>query len=233
MGWTLATVLLGSRTNPGDPSSNIPFTPRAADEVLPEVRLDTSSLPAVVSSINAAAGRERVRLDPSGIALEEFEHRTENSPRQWREVRLGTALATGAGEALRTGVIDWREENGVIVMAAPGAVSCRVYDVSDLAADARAVFEQPQRPTPRGNICFGGGPPAPVDVLVKGVLEGLVRETIEPVAWEDPSRGWSVVAWGGHLLVRSSESGHRQVELLLGMLRRGGPVPSEPAGGDR
>jgi hypothetical protein len=236
LGVTLATVLVVSRVNPPNPPPlAFPASSGVTDEVLPELRLESLSLPGAAAAINAAAGRERVRLDLSRVEVTELGTGADYPPpKRWRNVRLGTVLAQGGHEAFRAGDLDWREEAGVLVVGRPGPVTCRVYDVSDLAAELRAQVEAlRRRPSSGGNICFPRvGPPPPVDEEVSWALGVLVSETIEPGAWQGFRPGWWVVAWGGRLFVQSSETGHRQVEALLELIRRGEPVgPTRPGGG--
>jgi hypothetical protein len=233
---TLGTVLVASRVNPPHPPPlSFPTTSRIADEVLPDVRRVRSGLPEVVAAINTAAGRERVRLElktANVAALETgLDHRELG---RWRDVRLGTVLAMGAHGAFRSGDVDWREEGGVLVVRPPAPVTCRVFDVSELAAELRAEVEASRRRPARlgGNICFPRvGPPPPVDEEVNWALGVLVSETIEPGAWEGFRPGWWVVAWGGRLFVQSSEMGHRQVEAFLELIRRGEPAGFGAGGG--
>lgn len=234
LGATLATVLIASRINAPDPSAigRLQATPAVADEVLAELRLNTSSLAAMVASINTAAGRERVRLDPDGIAADDLRAGSADpGARPWRGVRIGRAVMAGALKTYGREALEWHEEAGVLVLQRPGPVTCRVYDLSDFAADATASWERPQRPTPKGTICFPGRSSVPVDAVVNGTLAELISGTVEPAAWDDPKRGWRLVAWGGRVVVWCSEAGHRRIESVLDLIRSGRSIEIGSAGG--
>jgi hypothetical protein len=64
-------------------------------------------------------------------------------------------------------------------------------------------------------------------------VAAIVREGVYPGLWNDPKVGWWVEGWAGWVYVRASKAGHRKVEQLLALLRRGDSGPVTPVGGGR
>jgi hypothetical protein len=215
-------VLIGSRVN----RESLPFTPgqpRVADQVLAEVRLDERSLASVAQSINASAGRQRVRLDTQTLTADDLEEGWVGpGPQRLRNVRLGRVLAIGAARD----DVEWREEAGEIVIGGKGTASllpdARAYDVGDLVDDARAWSD----------ALGGAGGPASGAWSAKHVV-GVMTEVVYPQSWNDPATGWRAEGLGRWLYVCASEAGHRKVERFLAMMRRGDSGPVAPAGGER
>jgi hypothetical protein len=53
----------------------------------------------------------------------------------------------------------------------------------------------------------------------------MIRETIYPRRWEDPTSTWQAQGWGGWVFVHASAPVHRDVERLLALVRRGQSQP--------
>jgi hypothetical protein len=231
------TVLIGSRVNRALPAEpGLSAGPAVADERLRAVRIDVPSLPGLIAAVNAAAGRERVRLDPRGLkAVDMAVGPGDTLVRDWQDVRIGDLLAAGARQALHDGAIDWREQDGVIVVGRPGPLECRVYDVRDFADEARAwVASLPDAPRATGPLS-GGFMLQRVErePTIEDDVAALVMQTIQPSAWDDVAGPWFCRAWGGRLIVLTSARGHCYVESLLMMLRHSGPGQAGVVGGGR
>lgn len=121
------TVLVASRVNrPVEPGAPLSWQPGVMDEVLPDVRMDATSLSHLIDSINTAAVRPRVRLDATGLRVNPLTLRTGDArPAHWRNARIGDVLAMAARGAFHDGTIEWREQGGTIVVGCPGPLECR------------------------------------------------------------------------------------------------------------
>jgi hypothetical protein len=226
-------VLVGSRVNrPGVVGLQLPERARVADEVLADVRLDERSLTTVVDSINAAAGRRRVRLDWESLGgmRRALEDALTNgpAPQRLRDVRLGQVLGRAAEPWFYGLPIEWRQEAGEIVIAARGARSrpagVWIYDVRDLLEGADAYSSQL-----RGDARPLGQPSGP---LSAAEFAQMINDSIFPYSWQ-PNALPHVSGWGGWLIFRGDEAGQRKLEQFLTLLRRGDSGPVMPRGGAR
>jgi hypothetical protein len=218
---------LGSRVNRPD-AGGIPSEPRGrrvADELLADVRLDGQSLRTVVESINAAAGRRRVRLDVPAVTAD-YMDRTDHipGPQRLRNVRLGRALALGAARWLHPDELACREAEGEIVIGPaklrPVPVTARVYDVAELVDEADAW----------SNRLPGGAAPSARSGRAADVA-AIVRVEVNRSSWGQP--GWRIEGAGAWLYVSADAQGHRKVGQFLALLRQGDSGPAAPAGGAR
>jgi hypothetical protein len=229
----LLVVVVGSRFNRPNRMRIPDQPPRVADRVLPILQLDTTSLAAVVDSINRASERT-VQLESSH--LNDAEHQTNQwpAPPPMRNVRLGTALAmaTEGCQEYRGGA-ELREENGALIISGPGSATspdpaARLYDVCDILAEAEA-WSTPLRPLhprpPQQQGLFSSGYYGDYGPIRAAEIAAMIRDTIYPQLWDDPQRNWQANGWGGWVFVYASAAAHRDVERLLALVRRGESEP--------
>jgi hypothetical protein len=223
----LAVVTVASRVNRPARMRLSDQQTRVADQVLAEVRLEMGSLQQVVDSINRVAPGN-VRLDTSDLSDEDQQPINWPAPPALRNVRLGTALMVGTLPWRGyDGQVEWREEGGAIVVGGAGTATTpaegRLYDVRDMLDEAET-WSKPLRPPharpaqQRG--LFGGGPDD-IEPLQADDIANVIKEIVDPRLWDDPASTWQACGWGGWVFVNASARGHRDVQRLLAMLRRG------------
>jgi hypothetical protein len=82
---------------------------------------------------------------------------------------------------------------------------------------------------------FLGAPTPPVsdETATAAGVAGLIKDVVNSEPWDETPAAPRAEGWGGWLYVRASEVGHRRVERLLALLRRGdsGSVRSKGAVG--
>jgi hypothetical protein len=239
VGSALLVVLIGSRVNRPGRVRLLEEPPHVADRVLTEVRLDTQSLQKVVDSINRAAPGA-VKLDAAGLSNDQME--THNWPEQppLRNVRIGKALMIGTQPWRGSDGIEWREVGGTIVVGAARSAATpaegRLYDVRDILNEAEA-WSKPLRPLhPRPaqqRGLFSGGYSFDAEPLRADAIAEVIKETIGPRFWDTPTWTWKAEGWGGRVWVYASARGHRDVERLLALMRRGESEPVRHKGAGR
>jgi hypothetical protein len=232
-GCALLAVLIGSRVNRPSRVQLFDERPRVADRVLANLQLDTTSLAAVVDSVNRASDRT-VQLESSHLNDADRRSNRWPSPPPMRNVRLGTALsmATQFWQEYRGGV-ELREENGALIISGAGSATspdpaARLYDVRDILAEAE-VWSTPLRPLhprpPQQQGLFSSGSYEEYGPIRAAEIAAMIRDTIYPQLWDDPSTKWQVDGWGGWVFVYASPAAHCDVERLLALVRRGESEP--------
>jgi hypothetical protein len=242
----LLVVMVGSRFNRPSRMGIADQLPRVADRVLPNLQLDTTSLAALVDSINSVAART-ARLESAHLNVDDRQSNQWPSPPPMRNVRLGTALAVGTQSWHGyNGGVELREENGALFIDGRGsattpAAAARLYDVRDLLAQAEA-WSKPLRPLhPRpsrqqglfaggggggaGLFSGGGGGDQDYEPLRATEIAATIRDTIYPQLWDNPPANWHAQGWGGWVFVYASSAAQLDVEQLLALLRRGESQP--------
>jgi hypothetical protein len=233
-------VLIGSRINRPQRLAVLDARPRAVDSNLPLVDLDLTSLHSALRSIQRAAPPGALEVDFDATAITDPEPEASPArerPCRLRNVRLGTLLKLVIHRYMQVDMIECRQEPGRVVVGGPGtarrALVRRLYDVRDIVGPAPGPehFEVPpsQLPPqllapPTGGGLFGvssAAPPLPPYPAWWGEpVANLVEELIAPGALDVPA-GAGAYAWGGWVLANTDEAGHRAVEELLLLLRRG------------
>lgn len=216
-----AVALIGSRINRPASYELLTSPPRAADEVLPEVTLDMRSLRLAIASIQKSA-KSRIVIDdtlpPDDQAAIANLNASPTIP--LHNVRLGAVLSIVL-EQLPQGSSRWEfhEENGVVILCAPGKshmpVYPRMYDVRDLAAHVHP--STAPIPAVTGSGIFGSPAtnPETADQLLKGALQ-----MSNGAQWEPWGQGWDMQVWSGYVIATASSDGHRALEELLFTLRQ-------------
>jgi hypothetical protein len=232
IGCTLLVVLVGSRVNRSSRVRILDEPPRAADRVLPMLQLDTTSLAAVVDSINQAGDRT-IRLESSHVTDDDRRTNQWPTPPPMHNVRLGTALtmATQSWHGYDAG-IELRDENGKLIVggksATTPAAEARLYDVRDILAEAET-WSTPLRPRhprpPHQQGLFSSGNYEDYGPLRAAEIANMIRDTIYPQLWDNPPANWLAQGWAGWVFVYASPAAHRQVERLLALVRHGESQP--------
>jgi hypothetical protein len=225
VGAALVVVLVASRVNRPTGFRAIDELPKPADEVLPHVQLKTRSVQDLVESINRVA-KEKVRLSPT-LPAQLPGNDDVPDPLPLHNVRLETALALGlkpwAFLGQRDGTIFDKSRE---MSKAP--VEGRLYDVRDILS-AVDRWEKPlwpipsvwERTHPSGPIS-GYGPLGDYAPARASLIASLIQSVVLDNSWNSGSvLYFNASGWGGWVYVRATPYHHRNVELLLMLLRRG------------
>jgi hypothetical protein len=246
----MVVILIASRINRPQRIRILDEPPRLLDQVIPEVRLDATTLPAAVERVSQAA-HGRVKLDTTDFSPEEMDPKSfppdpaprllqfpPAAPPPLHNVRLETAIAVATIPWTGyQGHLTWREENGNIIIAGKESPAqqpiCRLYDVRDILQEAAGWWgRQPQFPRPPRGLFMqlnsdDDGSPRAADIA------SAIQTTINPYRWDDPTFNWLVQGWDRWVFVRASPQAHRDIELFLMLLRRGESEPAIQIGAPR
>jgi hypothetical protein len=225
IGTAVLVVLVASRVNRPTESRVLGGMPKPANEVLPHVQLKTRSVQDLVESINRVA-KEKVRLSPT-LPAQLPGNDDVPDPLPLHNVRLETALALGlkpwAFLGQRDGTIFDKSRE---MSKAP--VEGRLYDVRDILS-AVDRWEKPlwpipsvwERTHPSGPIS-GYGPLGDYAPARASLVASLIQSVVLDDSWNSGSvLYFHASGWGGWVYVRATPYHHRNVELLLMLLRRG------------
>lgn len=217
-----AVALIGSRINRPTPFEILSAQPQPGDEVLSEVTLDMHSLRTAVASIQKSA-QSTIVVEPDALAHDDITAIVDPEPQPTlplHNVRLATVLSIAMQHFRQTsGRREFHQENGAIILCAPGKanrpVYRRIYDVRDLAASSCSVPVSTRPFTWSGTFASQSSSPLSADELLKQTLQMSGGSEWQP--WSD---GWDLQLWSGYLIANATSDGHRTLEELLLALRQ-------------
>ena len=224
-------------TNPKKVASTAPSNPPASDRStdrpdnqavqaqldrrLPELNFSGQGLADVIDFLRDVSGSNIVvnwrALETVGI--------TKDAPvtARMKDIRLSKALNTILADVSGGNVrLSYGVEGGVITISTYdelNSIVTRVYDIRDM------LVQIPDFDSDKGHpVGFRSGatrpvaePPMPLSARAAAIIK-LVRETIDPVSWNKPSRG-SIQELNGQLIIAQTQENHRGIIQLFQQLR--------------
>jgi hypothetical protein len=219
----------GSSTGPSTAPAIDPQ--RTLDRLIPELKLESSTLQAAIETLRDQTQCNIVVYWPD-LGHIGIYRQTPIRLRLWNvtlDRALGTILTLAGGEYPGMRIV----KDGIIVVSSPeslrkGVAAVRVYDVRDLIAGYCAAHPHP---VPR--FVANDAPPTLNTTVAEDGAEDIIRiieDYVDTDSWKENGGEIGVIRhFNGLLIISQSPSGHREIDQLLHKLRNGEKPPGTPA----